>query len=102
MHTGRESDSVCQKKQNTVTLGFIGMIGPFQDQPQSDSGEKGAGGIDFSFHRIEPVTVGKTEYQRSNQRSAADNNAVFPVFIGAAINPDQSDSREIKKDQGER
>ncbi len=81
-HDGRDTEQIEQvyadgqshyignKHKPFIGMRLIGIVFPFEDEPENNSSEHGGKGVDFSFYGREPECIGKGIEKRTHQPTA--------------------------------
>ncbi len=76
MHANRESHDIKNDEHIAIRLWRVGVIHPFQNEPDHNGRKKHRTGIDFRFDRVEPLAIRKRKRQRPDNAGGIHRNAI--------------------------
>ena len=74
MNANGKPGEIEDEHQPAIGVRLIGVVFPFENKPEDQSGEHGGVGIDLTFHGREPECVAPSVGERTGQTATHDDN----------------------------
>ena len=95
---------VADEDEPAVAVGLVGVVLPFQDEPEDDGRERRRVGVDLTFDGRKPERVAESVDQRAHQSRGFDGNELAQVHLTPVLqnqlSGEMGDAPEQKEDGG--